>query len=79
MQFSRLVFPAPQPPTYSSTTMIGELLYVPKDFSDCPYKYISKEHRYESRRSLTRGRRSTAGMGASGISESVRANPFATI
>lgn len=43
MQFSRLVFPAPKPPSYSQERLVGELLYVPKDFRDCPYKYMKKE------------------------------------
>ena len=40
MRFSRLVFPCPYPPTYSHERLVGELLYVPKDFNDCPYKYM---------------------------------------
>ena len=44
MNFSRLIFPAPNPPTYSQDRLIGELLYVPKDFSDCPYKYMKDRH-----------------------------------
>ena len=40
MRFSGLVFPCPNPPTYSRDRLVGELLYVPKDFSDCPYKYM---------------------------------------
>ena len=43
MQFSRLVFPAPRPASYSQTSLLGELLYVPKDFIQCPYKYIVKQ------------------------------------
>ena len=40
MKFSGLVFPAPNPPTYDGDRLVGEVLYVPKDFSDCPYKYM---------------------------------------
>ena len=43
MKFSGLVFPAPKPPTYSQDRLVGELLYVPKDFSEHPYKYLKKE------------------------------------
>ena len=43
MQFSRLVFPAPKPPSYSQDRLVGELIYVPKDFRECPYKYMKKE------------------------------------
>ena len=40
MRFSQLVFPFPNPPTYNQDRLVGELLYVPKDFSDCPEKYV---------------------------------------
>ena len=43
MKFSGLVFPAPKPPTYSQDRLVGELLYVPKDFNQHPYKYLKKE------------------------------------
>ena len=40
MRFSQLVFPFPNPPTYNQDRLVGELIYVPKDFSDCPEKYV---------------------------------------
>lgn len=40
MKFSGLIFPFPSPPTYSHDHLVGELLYVPKDFNDSPYKYM---------------------------------------
>ena len=40
MKFSGLIFPAPSPPTYSGDRLVGELLYVPKDFNYYPAKYI---------------------------------------
>ena len=40
MRFSGLVFPLPNPPTYSSDRLVGEILYVPHDFADCPEKYV---------------------------------------
>lgn len=40
MRFSQLVFPFPNPPTYNQDRLVGELLYVPKDFNDCPEKYV---------------------------------------
>ena len=36
------MFPAPKPATYSHEGLIGELLYVPKDFHESPYKYIER-------------------------------------
>lgn len=42
MKFSGLVFPAPNPATYNSDRLLGEILYVPKDYNECPYKYKSK-------------------------------------
>ena len=39
MKFSGLVFPAPNPPTYSGDRLVGEILYVPKDYTDSPHKY----------------------------------------
>lgn len=39
MKFSSLIFPFPSPPTYTYDRLVGELLYIPKDFTDCPYKY----------------------------------------
>ena len=52
MQFSRLVFPAPNPPSYSQDRLVGELLYVPKDFRECPYKYMKKERGNQRRRNV---------------------------
>ena len=40
MRFSGLVFPLPNPPTYSHDRLVGEILYVPHDFADCPEKYV---------------------------------------
>lgn len=40
MKFSGLIFPFPSPPTYSHDHLVGEILYVPKDFNDCPMKYM---------------------------------------
>ena len=40
MKFSGLIFPYPSPPTYSHDRLVGELIYVPKDFSQYPYKYV---------------------------------------
>ena len=40
MRFSGLVFPLPNPPTYSHDRLVGEILYVPHDFADCPDKYV---------------------------------------
>ena len=48
MKFSGLVFPAPNPPTYSHDRLVGELLYVPKDFNESPYKYMDASARCES-------------------------------
>lgn len=39
MKFSGLVFPAPNPPTYSGDRLVGEILYVPKDFREHPLRY----------------------------------------
>ena len=36
------MFPAPSPPTYNGDHLVGELLYVPKDFNYYPAKYISE-------------------------------------
>ena len=58
MQFSRLVFPAPNPPSYSQDRLVGELLYVPKDFRECPYKYMKKE-RGRSRQASNNARANT--------------------
>ena len=55
MKFSQFVFPAPNPPTYSRDGLLGELLYVPKDFNQKPYKYIKKE-RARSRQNSRDGR-----------------------
>ena len=30
MRFSRLIYPAPNPPSYSQDRLVGEILYVPK-------------------------------------------------
>lgn len=43
MKFSALIFPAPNPPTYSGERLVGEVLYVPKDFNDCPNKYMQSK------------------------------------
>ena len=32
MKFTSLIYPAPNPPSYNCDKLIGELLYVPKDF-----------------------------------------------
>ena len=45
MKFSGLVFPAPNPPTYNGDRLVGEILYVPKDFNEFPYKYIQREEK----------------------------------
>lgn len=52
MKFSRLIFPAPNPPSYSQEHLVGELLYVPKDFRECPYKYIKRDNKRISRLQL---------------------------
>ena len=54
MQFQRLVFPAPNPPSYSQDRLVGELLYVPKDFRECPYKYMKKERGNQRRRNAAK-------------------------
>ena len=51
MKFSGLIFPFPNPPTYSHDRLVGELLYVPKDFNSCPYKYMESS-RTESKISV---------------------------
>ena len=43
MRFSQLVFPFPNPPTYNQDRLVGELLYVPKDFNDNPEKYVEND------------------------------------
>lgn len=48
MNFNRLIFPAPNPPKYNHDSLIGELIYVPKDFSDSPHKYIKDTRRTNS-------------------------------
>ena len=52
MKFSGLIFPFPNPPTYSHDRLVGELLYVPKDFNQCPYKYMESS-RTESKISVS--------------------------
>ena len=42
MKFSGLVFPAPSPPTYSGDRLVGEVLYVPKDFKEHPHRYTQR-------------------------------------
>ena len=51
MRFSGLIFPFPNPPTYSHDRLVGELLYVPKDFNKQPYKYMDniKHPHYDSK------------------------------
>jgi hypothetical protein len=34
MQFRSLIFPAPNPPSYTHDKLLGELLYIPRHFSD---------------------------------------------
>ena len=52
MKFSGLIYPAPSPPSYNTDKLIGELLFIPKDFSEDQRKYIkkyatfSKSHKY---------------------------------
>ena len=42
MKFSGLIYPAPSPPSYNTDKLVGELLFVPKDFREDPKKYIRK-------------------------------------
>ena len=39
MKFSSIIYPAPSPPSYTHDKLIGELLYVPRDYKDCPDLY----------------------------------------
>lgn len=55
MNFSQLIFPAPSPPNYSHDSLVGELIYVPKDFSECPHKYIKDRIRTISASRLRQG------------------------
>lgn len=32
MQFRSLIFPAPNPPSYTHDKLLGELLYIPRNF-----------------------------------------------
>ncbi len=59
MKFSRLIFPAPNPPNYNEDRLVGELIYVPKDFNECPYKYIDKDPRRKKGQLLGGSRRSS--------------------
>jgi len=34
MQFRSLIFPAPNPPSYSHDKLLGELLYIPRNFQE---------------------------------------------
>ena len=42
MRFTSLIYPAPNPPSYNTEKLIGELLYIPKDFKDDPDKYVDR-------------------------------------
>ena len=42
MKFTSLIYPAPNPPSYNCDKLIGELLYVPKDFKDDPDRYVQR-------------------------------------
>ena len=39
MKFSSIIYPAPSPPSYTHDKLIGELLYIPRDYKDCPDLY----------------------------------------
>ena len=34
MQFRSLIFPAPNPPSYSHDKLLGDLLYIPRNFEE---------------------------------------------
>jgi len=34
MKFNGLIFPAPNPASYSHDKLLGELLYIPRDFEE---------------------------------------------
>ena len=59
MKFNRLIFPAPSPANYNEDRLVGELIYVPKDFNECPYKYIEKDSRRNKGQLLGGQRRSS--------------------
>lgn len=63
MKFSGLIFPFPNPPTYNHDRLVGELLYVPKDFNQAPYKYLESA-RTESRITVNDGNQSAASSAA---------------
>ena len=42
MQFTGLIYPAPSPPSYNTDKLIGELLYLPKDFSENRQQYVDR-------------------------------------
>ena len=42
MKFTSIIYPAPSPPSYTSDKLIGELLYIPKEFSEDPDKYVCR-------------------------------------
>ena len=42
MKFTSLIYPAPNPPSYNSDKLIGELLFVPKDFNEKSETYIKR-------------------------------------
>ena len=56
MRFSGLVFPLPNPPTYSHDRLIGEILYVPHDFADCPVKYVKPKDDEQKKVSIKKGK-----------------------
>ena len=39
MKFSSIIYPAPNPASYTHDKLVGELLYVPRDYKDCPDLY----------------------------------------
>ena len=39
MKFSSIIYPAPNPASYTHDKLVGELLYVPRDYKDCPDMY----------------------------------------
>ena len=39
MKFSSIIYPAPSPASYTHDKLIGELLYIPRDYKDCPDLY----------------------------------------
>lgn len=42
MKFTSLIYPAPSPPSYNCDKLIGELMFIPKDFNEKSEGYITR-------------------------------------